>query len=200
MKKIFTILAVAAAVLSANAAVEVTYNGAPVADGAVIKLDQNVLHEIEGIPGYEMAEHFTINGATPIELNVTADNAKWQYCTNTCFTLLDETGEGKEFTHYSTINTVPQDLAVDANFIMEMEIPKVDMNITFELTGSDDSTLTFTVNLNTNDNAVKGILNDADAQVSVYNLQGVKMTDPSQLPAGVYIRRQGSKAEKFIVK
>lgn len=51
---------------------------------------------------------------------------------------------------------------------------------------------------NTSDSAVDEILSDdANAPVEYFNLQGQRVANPSE---GVFIRRQGSKATKIMVK
>lgn len=197
MKKLFTLVAIAALALSAQAKVEVTHNGTDIANGETVKLGSEVFEEIPGL-GYEFGERFYVDGATPIQLSVVSNSNKWSYCTDQCFTLADN-GDGT-YTHSSTINMVPQDILLDALFMSAASVPELDLTATFTLTDADDDTFAFTVNLNTIAGALNTVVNDAAEMSTVYNLQGMRMSDASTLPAGIYIRTNGVKAEKFIVK
>lgn len=198
MKKIFTFLAVAALAVSAQAKVEVTYNNASITDGEVVKLHSEVLEEYMGI-GYELAETFTVNGIAPIQVSVSSDSNKWSYCAEKCYPWVDETSAGKGYTIQSEIKNVPQEVALDAAFIPAMEIPEVDWTINLTFTDAD-STLSFSVNLNTISGAVNGIIDDFKGETAIYNIQGMKMMNTNNLPSGIYIRSNGIKTEKFVVK
>lgn len=48
-----------------------------------------------------------------------------------------------------------------------------------------------------NESGVEDVVVDANAPVEYFNLQGVRVANPE---SGIYIRRQGSKATKVLVK
>lgn len=75
----------------------------------------------------------------------------------------------------------------------------LNMNINVIWTNGGDIPITVTFNGNkANPAGVTGItVNDENAQVEYYNLQGIRVENPE---GGVYIRRQGSKISKVLVK
>lgn len=199
MKKIFTLALAASCLFSAAAKVAVTYNGESLEKGKVVELNASNLKTPEGIPGFEIAEVFSISGATPIELTIKADSNIWTYCLSSCYGLADE-GDGT-WGDMRMIENSPQTMDVDAKWLFVEDTPKVDTKIEFSFVDALDSEFEFTVHLNTNDNSVSNLIDD-NAAVSVYTLSGMQVpaADINTLPAGLYIKRQGSKTTKFMVK
>ncbi len=62
----------------------------------------------------------------------------------------------------------------------------------------DKVTLTKITLLHAEASAVEGICNDSEAPVEYYNLQGMKVSHPAE--GGIYIRRQGNKVSKILVR
>lgn len=197
MKKFFTLSLVALLGLSAYADITVTRNGAPVANGSTIELTGVDFKEPDGIPGFEIAEYFNINGAQPFELLVTADDPDWTYCTDgACSSLILEDGV---YQKYQIVDHAPFILDANAKYIMLEEMPKKNMSIKFELTDADDATFDFTVHMNSTEGSVAGIISDSNEPVEYFSLTGVKM-NASNLPAGIYVCRQGATSRKVLVK
>lgn len=221
-KTIFTILALCGA-MAAQAAVSVSYNGAPVADGSTVELGREVLKSMEDIPGYEVAEKMQITGDLPMTITATSDSQTFTYCTQQCFSLISD-GNGK-FTHTSQVKDLPCDLMIDATFPMVQEIPDVNTSIEFKLVSGAES-LTFTVHLDTSNSAVKEIANHAKtvsfkgnrlylnsdhaAAYTIYGVSGKAVksgrvsahgsVDLGALPKGIYLYRVDNRTGKVIVK
>lgn len=219
-KSLLTILAFSMAAL-ANAGISVDYKGANVPDGSVVELGKEVFNDLGGM--YEIGEHFTITGATPMTISVSSDSKDFTYCTTQCYMLKGPDANGK-YTHSSTITNSPQDLALDAYFY-DPEIPAVDKSITFKLI-SDDEEMTFTVRLNTTGSAVKEMIHAAKSVTfkgnrlylnsdnasgyAIYGISGKAVKsgnvqahgsiDLSSLPAGIYLYKIGKTTGKVIVK
>lgn len=71
---------------------------------------------------------------------------------------------------------------------MKIDVLWVDMNMPIKVTFKSEK-----------ESGVEGIEADANAPVEYYNLQGVSVNADNLVP-GIYVRRQGSKVEKVIVK
>jgi hypothetical protein len=71
-----------------------------------------------------------------------------------------------------------------------------------QLRGDDKTTVVSENKYSINDDTMTGKIDltvDENAAVEVYNLSGVRMQGDN-LPAGVYIRRQGNKVSKYVVR
>jgi hypothetical protein len=71
-----------------------------------------------------------------------------------------------------------------------------------QLRGDDKTTVVAENKYSINDDTMTGKIDltvDENAAVEVYNLSGVRMQGDN-LPAGVYIRRQGNKVSKYVVR
>lgn len=185
--------------VGANAAVEVTYRGESVANGAVITFDRDVFKPLGWMPGYEIAEEIVVIGATPIVMEAVSSTNLLTFCTTeNCFSLNDFDGDGI-YTASATINKNPESIAIDAMYAGSDEIPDVDETISFTITDKDGAGLSFSIHLDSNAAGIHGIQADGNQATETFTLSGVRVSDEGLAP-GIYIIRQGSHTEKILVK
>lgn len=204
MKKLYSIMAMAALALSSQAAIQVTYEGKAVTNGQEIALGKNSFEKVQDIvPGvlsiYKAEADLTVTGATPIKVSAQGTDQTFQYCTgDNCFSLSDLDGDGI-YTHEVSINKSPETMSVDVNYSGPAVPETIKSTISFVLTDATGSSVNFKVSMDSSKDAgVDNISVDGDNTPTVYyNLNGVKATT---LTPGIYIARQGHKTTKIIVK
>lgn len=204
MKKTFTLISAAMMAVVANAGIVATFDGAPVADGAVLTWGVDHFHGMEGIPGFELSEHIVVTSdALPVAVKGVSKSDIITCCTSeNCFSLTDFDDDGEYTTNFS-LKVSPETMEIDVKYIGLPELPVSKDEVTYTLTDKDGATMTFTVVVNSDPASVAGVAADVNAAYSICDLSGrvlksgVGSIDRSSLDAGVYILRQGTKAMKI---
>lgn len=99
-----------------------------------------------------------------------------------------------------------------AGNVKDMELAGGQLKADVSLTGitTPDGTAAMTINVvwngipitctfNGETAGIETVVNDQDGPVEYFDLRGVRVS-PDNLPAGIYLRRQGSKVEKILIK
>lgn len=97
----------------------------------------------------------------------------------------------------ATASAWPDGLTFSSGYVWT---PGEDTNVFYLENTADSGTVTFTyakVVFTSPETGIDGINSDLDAPVEYFNLNGVRVSEPAD---GIFIRRQGSKVSKVVVK
>lgn len=97
----------------------------------------------------------------------------------------------------ATSNEWPDGLSFSSGYVWT---PSQDTNVFFLENNADSGMVAFAyakVVYATTPTGINGISSDVDAPVEYYNLNGVRVSEPAD---GIFIRRQGSKVSKVVLK
>jgi hypothetical protein len=132
--------------------------------------------------------------ANPKDYNLSEDYACWIFDSSK----VGNSGINRQSITFSSSssNVISRSTDLDHHYVLYIQLR----------TGSDASTKVDKsdekYSIDETDNTVTGKIDltvDENAAVEVYNLSGVRMQGDN-LPAGVYIRRQGNKVSKYVVR
>lgn len=212
--------------LAAQAAVQVTYNGEPVAAGQTLAFIKDNIRIVEGMPftAYKMEEKITVTGTAPITVSLVGNNDVISYCVgNNCYSLAND-GSGK-YTAGSTLTQNTSVIDIDTA-LFPNEIPDVKATVEFTLTDAAGASTNFTVTLDSSTGSVANIEADkvivkAQGKTIVYSvgtptpltvyslagntilkrtLEGTGTVSLTSYPAGIYLYRAGSHTGKIIIR
>lgn len=215
MKKLYIILAAAAAALSANADLHFYINGEEVANGSRVDVtsyfeDEGGMYLVDPKMEIKADESGAFSGTAKLTKaeSIPALDAEWTYGANIVGKWCAFDGQcllvevvGQDYT--KTANLVAN-TAEDMQFEFtgtigdeqdpEELVIKAECLFDFKFGGK---TYTLTLFMDKDPSGVNDVMFDSNAPVEYFDLQGRRIANPSQ---GLYIMRQGNKVTKSIIK
>ena len=113
--------------------------------------------------------------------------------------IVDVKSDNGDLTGHNDNISLAGDIEASANVTGTMTSTDLVLHIDVKWKDQPDTPITVTFNGKAESDAITSVESDANAAVEYYNLNGVRVNGDN-LSAGVYVRRQGNKVSKVLVK